>query len=419
MGRLQTGLRWGMIGLIAVMPFHAFLSVFLGHNFGNRTLIQSWKEVLVILLGLGVGYLLARKPKLRQRLDQPWVYFVFAYVALSLLVTAATQPPWQAVVFGIKYNLSFLAACLMALVLGDRRLETLSAKVIVTTGAGVGAFATLQAWVLPRDFLARFGYNAQTIEPFRLVDPAVDAVRVLSTLGGPNQLGSFIILPLCLVIYMGLKRFRWWQLPAAGVMLVALFSSYSRSAWIGATASILVLLILWLPRKVRVWVGASTILVGGLSLMLVLQHPAILGSKLQYYLLHTSGSFYQESGSDAERMGAISRGIEAVKAEPLGRGLGTAGPASHASSQEFITENYYLQIASEVGIAGVILFILICLAIAVSLWRRQTHSPLALPLLASLIGVSVINLFLHGWTDSSTALVWWTAAGITLGAENE
>lgn len=408
-----------MIGLIGLMPFHAFLSVYLGHVLGHRSLIQSWKEVLLLLMGAGTAYLLVLKPQLRTRLKQPWVYLIFTYTVLSLVITAFTQPPRDAVAFGLKYNLLFLFACLIALVIGDMRLERLSAKVILATGTIVGAFATLQVWILPRDFLARFGYNTHTIEPFRLVDPAVEAVRVLSTLGGPNQLGSFIILPLCLVIYMGLKRFRWWQLPVAGVMLVALLNSYSRSAWIGAAASILTLVVLWLPRQLRVWVGGSVILAASLGLMLVLQHPGILGSKLQYYLLHTGGRFYQESGSDAERLDAISRGIETIKSEPLGRGLGTAGPASQATNQELITENYYLQIATEVGVIGLILFLLICLAVARSLWQRQAHSPLALPLLASLVGISVINLFLHGWTDSSTALVWWTATGVTLGAGHD
>jgi hypothetical protein len=40
--------------------------------------------------------------------------------------------------------------------------------------------------------------------------------------------------------------------------------------------------------------------------------------------------------------------------------------------------------------------------------------PLALGLFASFIGLTVVNLFMHAWTDDTLAYVWWGLAGIAM-----
>jgi len=45
------------------------------------------------------------------------------------------------------------------------------------------------------------------------------------------------------------------------------------------------------------------------------------------------------------------------------------------------------------------------------LWRQRSELWAKL-LLASLVGISVINLFLHGWSDDPTAMTWWLIAGL-------
>ncbi len=108
--------------------------------------------------------------------------------------------------------------------------------------------------------------------------------------------------------------------------------------------------------------------------------------------------------------------MDDVLSEPLGRGIGTAGPASvynRPAGETRIADNYFVQITQEMGWAGLILFMSIYALVAKGLWLRRKDN-LALALLVSLIGLSAVNLFSHAWTDDTLAYIWFGLAGIAL-----
>jgi hypothetical protein len=74
-----------------------------------------------------------------------------------------------------------------------------------------------------------------------------------------------------------------------------------------------------------------------------------------------------------------------------------------------IAENYYLQVGQEVGWLGLGLFVVILGTIAWRLWYQKTEL-LAVLLLASLAGISLVNFLNHAWTDDTLSLLWWGAA---------
>jgi O-antigen ligase len=100
---------------------------------------------------------------------------------------------------------------------------------------------------------------------------------------------------------------------------------------------------------------------------------------------------------------------------PFGHGLGTAGPAVFHSGSGLIIENNYLQLSYETGVIGAAVFIAVVAGVAFELARRAVKIDLAAACLAALIGISITALFLPAWTDSSTALILWTAAGSAVG----
>ena len=135
---------------------------------------------------------------------------------------------------------------------------------------------------------------------------------------------------------------------------------------------------------------------------------------MQNFLLHGNLANYGRlNTSDGQRLDAQNHALSVIKSHPLGLGLGTAGPASFHSKQPVISENYYLQIAIELGIPGLVLFLCLLTSLGRALYQ-YCNRPLAASALASLIGISIVNLFLHGWADSSTAIVWAIAAGASL-----
>src|SRR5437899_2431352 len=85
---LERFIQWGLIALVAVMPFHAFLTVWLGSIIGHRAIIQSWKELLLILMCGAAIAMIVRRPQLLDRLRRPSVLALAGFMAVALAVTA-------------------------------------------------------------------------------------------------------------------------------------------------------------------------------------------------------------------------------------------------------------------------------------------------------------------------------------------
>jgi O-antigen ligase len=118
-----------------------------------------------------------------------------------------------------------------------------------------------------------------------------------------------------------------------------------------------------------------------------------------------------DAGSTVEHFEKSVGSLEDVWRHPFGQGPGTAGPASFYSHTPNVPENYYLQIAEEVGIIGLILFAAINVVVVLRLWPRRQEF-WAKILLASFVGILVVNMFLHGWADETLAMTWWAIAGL-------
>ena len=408
-------IRYGLITLVALMPFHAFGSVWLGSLFGHQAVWQSWKELLVVIMVMCAGIALWQTPACRQRLRNYLVYLAAGFTAVALIVTALSHPHLTPAIYGLKTDVEFLVVFGLALLVSDMKLITTLARVIVATSGVVIAFGLLQIYLLPKDWLAHFGYSATTVQPYQLVDPAVRSVRILSTLGGPNQLGSFLILPLCLVAWQLLHKPRWWQGLYLAAGLVVEWHTYSRSALIGLIAALVILVTLRTTRQWRLplLLGATVVAAIAISLLTT---DAGSHQNLQYYLFHQTTRDTGIQASTSQHAKADQEGLMVASTHLLGTGLGTAGPASLHGNHPFIPEDNYLQLSIETGIVGLTLFAAFELLLGVRLWHNAAITPGAAAAVAALVGVSIINLVLQGWADSSTALIYWSFAGAVIGA---
>jgi O-antigen ligase len=397
----QHAVDYLLLVIVGLMPFHAFLVTALGTHFGHETIFQAWKEVVLVIMVALVASLYSQK-QLIERLRRPVNLTIVVFAVLALLISVFAGAIHQSAFwFGVKTDLEFLLIFILAQ-FTSAKLQKLAVLVLLCATTIVAAFGVLQVTVLPINFLAQFGYGPNTILPFELVNPAVPAVRILSTLGGPNQLGSFLILPICLMVYYLIKR-RWiWLLPLAA-SIYALWHTYSRSAEIGLAISLLLMLFITLKPRVR-FIALGMIVVAGVVVG-VLGRNAVLSSRtVQAYLFHGDIRSNQVFGSDAAHLASVKQGLSLIGQQPLGRGLGTAGPASYHGSSSIITEDYYLQIGIETGLIGLLLFGVITVLTGVELFKLSDSALMGLPILGALAGLTISNFFLHTWADSSTAL---------------
>lgn len=407
--------------VMAVIPFHAFITVWAASNVGHYTALRLWKEVILLVCSLAALYLVLFDVKIRtktftRRLLRILLAYVVVTIVWAVLAYARDMVSLKAAAYGCLLNLRFLLFFVIcwALAVRTTRLHRSWMKVVMIPAAVVVGFGLLQILVLPHDFLRHFGYSDSTIPAFETINHNANYIRIQSFLRGANPLGTYLIIPLSIVVYWLLRKPKDWRLWAgltAGV--IVLLYSFSRGAWIGFLLSVLVLVILRFGSKIsRAWWAASIVAAIGLvgAGAVVVQQNA----RLQNIFLHTQENSSIKVSSNDGHLDALRQGVVDVVHEPLGRGPGSAGPASvYNNHPARISENYFLQIGQEVGWIGLGLFIALQVGIGYILWLRR-GDPLAQCLLAALIGITFVNLLSHAWTDDTVAYLWWGLAGIAL-----
>jgi hypothetical protein len=408
--------------ILVLVPFHAFLTVWLSSGVGHYTVLRLWKEVLLLVAGTAACYLLLKSADLKQRIRKYWLWrLVAAYVLLTIVAGAISYThgsvTLKAVLYGELLNVRPFVMLIVAWVAATTVpwLYTQWHRLVLWPAAGVVTIGLLQYFVLPHDVMKHFGYNAKTIWPYETIDHKTTYIRIRSTLRGANLLGGYMILVLGL---LGTKllatRKRLVVLAAVVASLVVMFASGSRGAWLGLIAAAMTFG--WLRLNSR---QARQLFLEVLAMSLIVVSGTVVllrnNDFVQNTVFHTDEHSTSKVSSNSAHVAYSIDAAKEIITEPLGRGPGTAGPASvyNAGHPARIAENYFLQIGQETGWLGLGLFLAIYALLAWELWLRRKLL-LAQVLLASLAGLSVMALLMHIWTDDTIAYLWFGLAGILL-----
>lgn len=407
--------------IVVLMPLHAFLSTWLGTVIGPLLAWKSWKELLMLALAPLAIWLVVLRPDIARAIwGRTLNRLIAAYTILHFVLMIFGSVSSEAVIAGLMFNLRFFAIFILVQIVVEvypglaRRARDLAPRFLLWTAIVLGIMALLQVFVVPKDFLVHFGYNKDTtISPYILVDENPNALRAFATLRGPNALGAYLLLPLGIAAYRLYKNRRDILAWSGGVLtLGAIGLTGSRSAWLGAFLTLVVVGWCIVPKaRLMLWVKRGAVpfvvLVAGIAWAAV-NVPAV-----RLAVFHSSpGDSSLHEGSNDKHWQATAQGIADVVRHPFGGGPGSAGPASfYNQSGSNVSENYYVQIAQEVGMLGLGLFVAVCVLTLRYIVRRP-YDVLSVALVASFAGISLINIFLHGWADDPTALTWWALAGL-------
>lgn len=424
-----------------LLPFHGFISTWGGTTIGPLWLWKAWKEILLTFMVILTAIQLLRDRPLLKILLRSWVTrVIMLYGVLHIVATLLVGNQIEPLAAGLAINLRivsfFLVSQTIFSYLKVSRRELLA--VIAIPLSGVVLFGLLQMFLLPYDFLVNFGYNVETtIAPFNTIDQQLDQLRIMSTTRGPNPLGAYLILPILLLVanihtFLG----RIWNMEEGiwkkGKLqnkktisyllfsisyllsaLVVLYGSHSRSAWVGFVLSAGVFILMSAPKKIRVLLITLGLMTGLISGLLAYQYRET--SFVQNVIIHDNPEIGPEVTSNSERRSAYTKATSDISQRPLlGCAPGCAGPASfYDPDGARLSENYYLQVGQEIGVFGMLLFVTFIILVAKELYQRR-EDKMSLVLLASLVGISVANVFLHVWADDTLAYVWWGVAGAFL-----
>jgi hypothetical protein len=410
--------------ILLLVPFHAFLTIFASQFVGHYTLLRLWKEILLGIVLFAAFMSCVHNPVLLKRLrsERLWktiIIFLEVY-ALAAAISLGTESVTRtAAAYGFLTGTRFLFFFMAVWILADKAsvLWRWRYKILLGPAAVVIVFGLLQRFVLPYDVLRHVGYGPDTIRPYQTIDKKKSFFRVISTLRGANPLGAYMVVILSVLVarfFAGLRKVPTLLFIAAAVAVLA--ATYSRSAWLGALLGTGLIVasklkhLFTLRLAVVLGLAAVVVFAGGLF---VLRNNDFV----QNTFFHTDEHSVAATSSNHDHASATLTGLRQVIREPLGRGTGTAGPASvyNTGHEQRIAENYYLQVGQEVGWLGLGLFIAICAMVGRRLYAFRSD-PLALGLLASFIGLAIVNLLSHAWADDTLAYLWWGFAGLTLGA---
>jgi len=402
-------------GLFILVPFHAAFVTIVGSQISFKPVLQLWKELLIGLIVL-LSFAAYLRDKRLFKLDAINALTI-AIVILSIVVSTLVRPQTSALLAGIKTNLSVLVLFLAVQIAAKKFSSERVLKIILIPATIVAVLAALQPWLFSPNVLSQIGYSMSSIQPAQFVEGSDSMVRVFSTLGGPNQLGAYLLIPLLLCLSLALRKKNWlWMLGFVGFCL-PLYMTYSRSAWLGAAVGCGVAVLICFNKKIQLAVVAVSVALLLSGIIFISQiNICQQFSSINTLLLHGDCSSGKLTGSDLERLTSQRAGLDSALEKPLGQGVGSAGPASFFAEKPLITENWYLQIAIETGLLGLVLYIVFLVMLAkkmyISSQARGLDSVVSASLFATICGLAISSLFLHTLADSTLAILLFSLLGI-------
>ncbi|MCW2949487.1 MAG: O-antigen polymerase [Thermoleophilia bacterium] len=292
----------------------------------NRTrsgaLVDAGAAALPLVAALSIGWSSDRSDSAES--------LAFFYVPFLLLYACVRA--WS----GRRHALRFAAGGLLA-------------AAVVAAGVGIVQALTREVWWNPK-VIASNRFRAD--------------FRVNSLFWDPNIYGRALVVALCLVVaWLLANRLRRahvvWSVVVGGVLLVALWNTYSQSSWFALATALALLGVLTLPARVRKW---TAIVVAGC---------AIAGLVPALHALR---------GADTTGRGSVARlGLELASEHPLGgSGVGTF---EHAATEQSRREHVLhpslvashatpITVLAELGAAGGCAYLLLLVSMITSAGAR-------------------------------------------------
>lgn len=349
-----------------------------------------WDELfLIVLIGLwGLKWLTYRKEDNFKMtpLDMP----VFLFIAVMIIVLIVNSPDFSISLEGfravVQYILwYFVVVQILRTEKGARNLSI---------------FFVLIAFVLALHGIYQYIIGAEM--PSGWIDSHETGVRtrVYSILSSPNVFGSFMTLatPVTLSFVFSMKKVssRLFFAFASLCMMASLLFTFSRGAWIGFMAALLVYVFI---KDKRFFIPII------LGAILVIAFVPSVANRITYML----SPEYIESSLKGGRLVRWLTGLEMLEANPfVGVGLGHFGGAvamNHNLSyvvgvdvvKTFYMDNYFLKTAVESGLLGLSAFVVLMYQIFINgirtirITANKAFKELEIGILAGLVGVICHN----------------------------
>jgi putative inorganic carbon (HCO3(-)) transporter len=318
---------FGDFPLIKIVAIFALLSYFLGKHARGEALTIWPIELRMVLLIWGLG-------------------------ALLMPLAASPGDSWK-----LLTDIYLKVVCIFFLLINllDARARLRSVMKLVVVWGTVLASDAIYSFAS-----GRFTNNERRIQGL-----------VSGIFGNPNDLAIALNLLLPLSVALALNNRGWkrfFYAACAALLGMGVIATFSRGGFLGLLACTAVLL--WrIGRSKRAATAIGAVLVAGSFLMFM---PTDYGDRISTIL----ASDQDKTGSSQERRELLKRAASLAVTHPvIGVGIGNF----HIYSiKEKLAHNAYLEIAAELGLAGLLAYLALILAPLRSMWRVEREALTAL-----------------------------------------
>lgn len=339
----------------------------------------------------------------------PFTIFIAAFLFLAAFSAFTSVKQQSSIPVFMVYFVFTLAFTLIV-----NNVKTKSQWQSLVAVFALSAFAVAAYGVMQNFFLEQTSQGWVDAEMFEDIK-----TRVYSTLDNPNVLGQFLILsiPLTLACMLAAKS-GFAKLVYCGMLLTGaacLFFTWSRAAWVGVALAIVIMLV----RKDKRFLA---ICVAGILIAPFILPQSILERLTSIGNTNDSSTSYRISVWIASIymirdffLTGVGLGSDAFAHMYRNYALGGASFALHA-------HNFYLQWIADMGIGGLMVFILIILTCYKGIYSIKSDNPL-IKYTGFAISGSIVGYLFQGmaetmWYNYRMILIFWIFMALVETAAN-
>ncbi|MEK9155672.1 MAG: hypothetical protein AAB360_00010 [Patescibacteria group bacterium] len=393
-----------LLVLLIYLPFQSFLINLLQKQtvWSESAVfwITHWYEPVVI----GAFFVIFKRNLFRKGPVLPLIVAACALIILGIISVLFLSADAGRALEG--YRLNLMAVIILILAWRDNAAGTIDRfKKIYLIVAVLVAFWALVERFLPANYWAEwglipagkgFGWGGFAVNPI---------LQSASIIGTPNQLGAYL-LPAFFLLWFAYRRHKNRRY-LFGLLLIgtAVIFTFSRSTFIGLIGGAFLALFL-VPTQVWIRAAAGGVLILAVGAVELLNQNIGLWRDLVTHGASQSEHYSAIINSWAE----IVRRVDEPTQFLLGSGLGTAGPLAVKYGSGLISESWYFQLWLELGLIGLLLWLLLIYFVLRQLYRRGEVG-----LFAGIVAVSIAAALLHTWADNpALAITLFVLAGSSL-----
>lgn len=430
--------RWPVLAAVFYaffMSIDRFVILVLFHFVGSDLItkgIQLWKDGFVALLVLRVFYdlLFANRKRTLHYVDLLIIGFIVLAGAYLIYPGPFDVDPFTRIQ-GFRTDVTFLFAYLIGRGLQIERSRLRWLVLALVPGSLI--VAAVAVWQVAAPVSANHFFDVLGYQQFSQLQGSLSSTTAIRGRGING-----IDLPRASSLQLGDLALAYYQLFMVTVAAALLFVSRTGRQLIACGALLLVML-----ATLALTGSRSGLLAAGVTLVAMtvlarvpLKLVAVAAAGVVACLVvvvaasidvtRLAGLLTISDPSSLGHQAAAVRSLDLIQEQPLGGGLGTAGTIGqrYLGSLGITNENWFLQIGSEMGVLGAVLFVVISVSVLAAsvrgylgvsdVWLRV----ITLSTAGSALGFLILGNFLHAWENTVLSIFIWLVAGIAMRARS-